>query len=85
MSADVTRDMAIAQDEIFGPVLTVMPFDTLDEAIAIANDTDLDKLQPHVPREAFEALYMLACGYELDAAIRRARQGDANCLDRLQT
>ncbi len=38
--ADVTRDMAIAQDEIFGPVLTVMPFDTLDEAIAIANDTE---------------------------------------------
>ena len=31
--------MSIARDEIFGPVLTVMPFDTLDEAIAIANDT----------------------------------------------
>jgi acyl-CoA reductase-like NAD-dependent aldehyde dehydrogenase len=37
--AGVTRDMAIAREEIFGPVLTVMPFDTLDEAIAIANDT----------------------------------------------
>ena len=36
---DVTREMSIARDEIFGPVLTVMPFDTLDEAITMANDT----------------------------------------------
>lgn len=36
---DVTSDMSIARDEIFGPVLTVMPFDTLDQAITIANDT----------------------------------------------
>ncbi len=36
----VTREMSIAREEIFGPVLTVMPFDTVDEAIAIANDTD---------------------------------------------
>jgi len=37
---DVTPDMAIAREEIFGPVLTIMPFDTMDEAIALANDTD---------------------------------------------
>ncbi|MDJ0629540.1 MAG: aldehyde dehydrogenase family protein [Rhodobacter sp.] len=37
---DVTGDMSIAREEIFGPVLTVMPFDTVDEAIGIANDTD---------------------------------------------
>ncbi|RYG90274.1 aldehyde dehydrogenase family protein [Loktanella sp. IMCC34160] len=36
---DVTRDMAIAREEIFGPVLTIMPFDSVEEAIAIANDT----------------------------------------------
>lgn len=36
----VTSDMAIAREEIFGPVLTVMPFDTVDEAIALANDTE---------------------------------------------
>jgi len=36
---DVGNDMAIARDEIFGPVLSVIPFDTLEEAIAIANDT----------------------------------------------
>ena len=38
--ANVTADMAIAREEIFGPVLTVTPFDTVDEAIAMANDTD---------------------------------------------
>ena len=37
--ADVTNDMAIAQQEIFGPVLVMIPFDSEDEAIAIANDT----------------------------------------------
>nr|WP_255561696.1 aldehyde dehydrogenase family protein [Pseudohoeflea sp. DP4N28-3] len=37
---DVTRDMAIAREEIFGPVLTIMPFDAVEEAIAIANDTE---------------------------------------------
>jgi len=37
---DVTSDMAIAREEILGPVLTVMPFDTVDEAITIANDTE---------------------------------------------
>ena len=36
----VTRDMAIAREEIFGPVLTVMPFETLPDAIRIANDTE---------------------------------------------
>ena len=35
----VTPDMAIARDEIFGPVLCSMPFDTVEEAIALANDT----------------------------------------------
>jgi len=38
--ADVTRNMVIATEEIFGPVLTVTPFETLEEAIMIANDTD---------------------------------------------
>lgn len=37
--ADVSNDMAIAQQEIFGPVLVVIPFDTEDDAIVIANDT----------------------------------------------
>lgn len=36
----VTPDMAIARDEVFGPVLTVLTFKTLDEAIALTNDSD---------------------------------------------
>tara|TARA_B100000029_G_scaffold417521_1_gene422194 strand:- start:1210 stop:2643 length:1434 start_codon:yes stop_codon:yes gene_type:complete len=37
--ADVNNDMDIARTEIFGPVLSVMPFETEEEAIQIANDT----------------------------------------------
>jgi len=37
--ADVNNNMTIAREEIFGPVLAMIPFDTEDEAIAIANDT----------------------------------------------
>jgi len=38
--ADVRNDMRIAQEEIFGPVVCVIPFDTIEEAIQIANDSD---------------------------------------------
>lgn len=38
--ADVDNRMRIAQEEIFGPVGVVIPFDTEEEAIAIANDTE---------------------------------------------
>ena len=37
--ADVNNKMRIAQEEIFGPVLCMIPYTTLDEAIEIANDT----------------------------------------------
>ena len=37
--ADVNNNMEIARTEIFGPVLSVMPFETEEEAIKIANDT----------------------------------------------
>jgi acyl-CoA reductase-like NAD-dependent aldehyde dehydrogenase len=37
--ADVSNDMDIARDEIFGPVLSIIPFDTEQEALAIANET----------------------------------------------
>ncbi|MHA1108959.1 MAG: aldehyde dehydrogenase family protein, partial [Alphaproteobacteria bacterium] len=51
---DVTNDMRIAREEIFGPVLSVLKYDSVDDAIAIANDsifglsagvwsTDIDK------------------------------------------
>ncbi len=37
--SDVTNDMTIAQEEIFGPVLSIIGYDTEEEAIEIANDT----------------------------------------------
>ncbi|HTW21899.1 MAG TPA: aldehyde dehydrogenase family protein [Mycobacteriales bacterium] len=37
--ADVTTDMTIAQEEIFGPVLSILRYSDEDEALAIANDT----------------------------------------------
>ncbi len=39
--ADVTDDMTIAREEIFGPVMSVFEFETEEEVIARANDTDL--------------------------------------------
>ena len=35
---DVSNDMSIAQEEIFGPVLSIIPFDSEEEAVRIAND-----------------------------------------------
>jgi aldehyde dehydrogenase (NAD+) len=38
--ADATNDMTIAREEIFGPVLTVISYRDVDDAVAIANDSD---------------------------------------------
>ncbi|WP_237571617.1 aldehyde dehydrogenase family protein [Mycolicibacterium lacusdiani] len=38
--ADVTNDMTIAREEIFGPVLVILGYDDLDQAVEIANDTE---------------------------------------------
>ncbi|MEM9496316.1 MAG: aldehyde dehydrogenase family protein [Pseudomonadota bacterium] len=37
--ADVTNDMTIAREEIFGPVLSIIPFDSEEDGLAMANDT----------------------------------------------
>src|SRR6202042_1485688 len=37
--ADVTPEMRIAREEVFGPFTVVMPFDTEEEALRIANDS----------------------------------------------
>lgn len=37
---DVTHDMLVMREETFGPILPVMAFDTVDEAIQLANDTE---------------------------------------------
>ena len=58
---DVRQDMALMQEEVFGPVVTVTPFGDADEAIRLANDTrfglgasiwttDLNKMMRYVPR-----------------------------------
>jgi aldehyde dehydrogenase (NAD+) len=38
--ANVTNDMTIAREEIFGPVLSILSYGTVDEAVEIANDTE---------------------------------------------
>lgn len=38
--ADVTNDMTIAREEIFGPVLCILGYDDIDDAVSIANDTE---------------------------------------------
>jgi betaine-aldehyde dehydrogenase len=38
---DVTRDMQVFREEIFGPVICAIPFSDMEEAVALANDTDL--------------------------------------------
>lgn len=37
--ANVTNDMVVAREEIFGPVISIIPYQDIDEAVAIANDT----------------------------------------------
>lgn len=63
--ANVTPDMRIAQEEIFGPVLTVMGYRDVDHAIAIANDT-VYGLAGFVSADSYE---------EADRVGRRIRAG----------
>lgn len=52
--ADVTNDMTIAREEIFGPVMTMINYDSLEEAIEMANDTEYG-LSSYVQGPAEEA------------------------------
>jgi gamma-glutamyl-gamma-aminobutyraldehyde dehydrogenase len=64
---DVRNDMSIARQEIFGPVAAVIPFDGVDEAVAIANDT----------------IYGLAAGVwtrNVDTAFRLVREIEAGVI-----
>ncbi len=60
---DVTPDMKVCADEVFGPVVAVAPYDDVDEALALANDT-------HYGLQA--AIFT----NELDVALRAARTLD---------
>ena len=60
----VTPDMRIAKEEVFGPVVTLMDYDDLDEAITIANDTEygLSAVISGDPGEAAEVAPKLRAG-----------------------
>jgi aldehyde dehydrogenase (NAD+) len=57
--ADVTNDMTIAREEIFGPVLCILGYDDLDQAVEIANDTDYG-LAGYVSAKDLEAARAIA-------------------------
>lgn len=57
--ADVTNDMTIAREEIFGPVLTILGYKDYDEAVAIGNDTEYG-LASHIMGEDIEQAKKLA-------------------------
>ncbi len=76
--ADVTNDMTIAREEIFGPVLCILGYDDYDDAIRIANDTEYG-LASHIMGEDIETAKSLAKriragrvainnGYDMNAA-----------------
>jgi acyl-CoA reductase-like NAD-dependent aldehyde dehydrogenase len=58
--AHVTPDMTIAQQEIFGPVVSILPYDDIDDAVRIANDTPYG-LSGSVYSSDVERAYALAC------------------------
>ncbi|MFF3359588.1 aldehyde dehydrogenase family protein [Streptomyces sp. NPDC002917] len=66
--ADVTNDMTIAREEIFGPVMSVIAYDTVDEALRIANDSPFG-LCGYVtsadPRQARAVAEQMRTGYVL--------------------
>lgn len=64
--AGCNNDMSVVREEIFGPVIVVVPFDDEDEAIAIANDTDYglyDYVFSTDTAKAFRAAKQLRCGH----------------------
>ncbi|MEL6967533.1 MAG: aldehyde dehydrogenase family protein [Pseudomonadota bacterium] len=57
--SDVTNQMRIVREEIFGPVLSILPYDDLDHAVEIANDSPFG-LAAHVNGSDTDALRMLS-------------------------
>jgi aldehyde dehydrogenase (NAD+) len=73
--ADVSNDMAIAREEVFGPVLAIIPFDSEEQAINIANDTpyglaaylqtgDSERAERVAARLRAGAVHINGCGME---------------------
>ncbi|GMG88526.1 aldehyde dehydrogenase family protein [Biformimicrobium ophioploci] len=73
--ADVNNEMAIAREEIFGPVISMIPYRDLDEALAIANDTSYGLSSGVFAGTDEEAL---AIARRLDAGLCFMNGGDFN-------
>lgn len=74
--ADVSTTMRIAQEEIFGPVLGVMPVDSMQEALTVANGTEYGLHATVYTRDIDRALYFarrLSCG---TVAVNGFTEGD---------
>lgn len=65
--ANVTNEMTIAREEIFGPVLVLIPYDSVDEAVRVGNDTEYGL-----------AAYISGPIEEARAVARRMRAGTVN-------
>lgn len=64
--ANVTGDMRIAQEEVFGPILSAIKWSTVDEAVAIANSTNLGltaSIQTNDLQNAFSVARRIRSGY----------------------
>jgi aldehyde dehydrogenase (NAD+) len=74
--ADATPQMRIVREEIFGPVLSLMPFRDEDEAIALANDTPYglaSYVQTGSPERARRVAHRIRAGMVQINARRTAR------------
>lgn len=74
---DVTPDMAVMRDETFGPVLPVTPFDTVDEAVALANSGEFGLSAAVIAATAEEAE---AVGMRLEAGAVSINDGSLTAM-----
>jgi aldehyde dehydrogenase (NAD+) len=75
--ADVNNEMTIAREEIFGPVLSMLPYNTIDEAIAVANDTPYG-LAGYVQGEDMEQVLAVASKIRAGNININGQSGDMN-------
>src|SRR5699024_5880376 len=73
---DVREDMAIAREEIFGPVVVVLPFTDLQDAIRIANDTPYGLAATVWSRDIDDALTVARSVRAGTVAVNGSSEGD---------
>jgi gamma-glutamyl-gamma-aminobutyraldehyde dehydrogenase len=74
--SDVTRDMAVANEEIFGPVVCVLEFDTDEEAIELANSTNYGLAATVWSRDVDQALRLARGVKSGTVAVNGYSEGD---------